>query len=115
MITITCKCGDTTITFPKLTEADFPNGWENECCTKVSKVVPIEHAVLAKVWDTPDEDVAWVDLAATMSHPSESAVTMDEWIDSIYSEGDDSAKTVEIRAESEAPKATKKNKAKAKE
>lgn len=32
MITITCKCGQTTMTFQNMSLKDFPKGWETDCC-----------------------------------------------------------------------------------
>jgi len=32
MITITCKCGQTSSTFISLKEKDFPEGWATDCC-----------------------------------------------------------------------------------
>lgn len=32
MFTIKCKCGKTSMSFKNLTEKDFSDGWEAECC-----------------------------------------------------------------------------------
>lgn len=34
MVTVTCKCGKQSKTFKNLTEEDFKDGWEYECCKK---------------------------------------------------------------------------------
>ena len=32
MMQVTCKCGQTTVTFQHLSEKDFPDGFEDACC-----------------------------------------------------------------------------------
>lgn len=51
MVTMTCKCGKTSMTFKNLKASDFPKGWETECC-KVApepEVKPAEAPVEVKL------------------------------------------------------------------
>lgn len=53
MITMTCKCGTTIITFDRLSASDFPKEWTQECCKKldVKEPVVIEEKITAEVID----------------------------------------------------------------
>ena len=57
MITMTCICGKSAVTFQNLSEKDFPNGFENECCTQV-----IVEAVAEVVAEVPEDEEPALDL-----------------------------------------------------
>ena len=43
MVTMTCKCGKSTMTFAKMVESDFgKDGWINDCCLEAREEAPIE-------------------------------------------------------------------------
>ena len=37
MSEIQCKCGKTKMTFRHMSQQDFPQGWETDCCLKAEK------------------------------------------------------------------------------
>lgn len=59
---MTCKCGTASLRFDNLTAADFPEGWEAECCsentTPTLKETMEQLPTTSELPDLDDESIA---------------------------------------------------------